>query len=93
MAAALNQKNFPKAGSNRKISELDLRTFESLYINSLKILKKQELFRDIADQLNYNELKMDHYWLIKNVLKSDRTENIDNMSKLREYCKKVINQN
>lgn len=47
VAEKLNQKKFPKAGSNRSISEIDLRQWENLYIQSLKILKKNEMFKDI----------------------------------------------
>ncbi len=70
VAQKLNQQNFPKAGSNRVISELDLRTWESLYIQSLKILKKNELFRDIAENmsnLDMHELRIDYCWQIKDM--------------------------
>jgi hypothetical protein len=34
--------NFPKEGPNNKVSELDLRVWETLFIESLKILNKWE---------------------------------------------------
>ena len=66
----LAQENFPKVGSNRSISELDLRTWETLYIQSLKILKKNELFRDIAENmsdLQTHELRIDYFWSVKDM--------------------------
>jgi hypothetical protein len=39
---------FPREGPNTKVSELDLRTWETLFIESLKVLNKWEQFRDIA---------------------------------------------
>ena len=71
MEQNLNQRHFPKSGSNRKVSELDLRTWESLYIKSLKVLKKNELFKDIAENIvatyEYHELKIDYFWSVKNM--------------------------
>jgi len=67
----LDQSNYPKAGSNREVSELDLRTWESLFIKSVKVLKKNELFRDIAENIvgpfPYHELKIDYFWSVKNM--------------------------
>jgi hypothetical protein len=40
--------HFPRSGPNNKVSELDLRVWETLFIESLKILNKWEQFRDIA---------------------------------------------
>ena len=31
-------------------------------MNSLKILKKSELFKDVADNMNRFELIIEHYW-------------------------------
>lgn len=66
----LQTSNFPKAGSNRTISELDLRTWENLYIQSLKTLKKNELFKDIADNManmEMHELRIDYFWSVKDM--------------------------
>lgn len=70
VAEKLNSFSFPKAGSNRLISELDLRTWENLYIQSLKVLKKNELFRDIAENmsnLDMHELRIDYCWSVKDM--------------------------
>ncbi len=36
------QEHFPKDGPNNKVGELDLRVWETLFIESLKILNKWE---------------------------------------------------
>lgn len=62
--------SFPKQGSNRAINQLDLRTWESLYIQSLKVLKKNELFRDIAENmsgLDMHEMRIDYCWSVKDM--------------------------
>lgn len=61
---------FPKAGGNRLISEIDLRTWENLFIQSLKILKKTELFKDVADNMANNdlhELRIENCWQVKDM--------------------------
>ena len=65
--AKLNPMKFPKAGSNRSFTEIDLRTWETLYLKSLKILKVKDLFKDIADNITNepHELKVDYYWTFK----------------------------
>ena len=47
----LRSKTFPRPGGNRNISDIDLRNWENLYMTSLKILKKSELFKDVADNM------------------------------------------
>ena len=42
-----------------------MRTWETLYVQSLKILKKTELFKDVADNMSnvdLHELKIDFLW-------------------------------
>ena len=38
IAEKLKNRHFPKAGGNRKISDIDLRSWETLYMKSLRIL-------------------------------------------------------
>ena len=62
--------SFPKPGGNRLISEIDLRTWETLYVQSLKILKKTELFKDVADNMSsvdLHVLKIDFLWQVKDM--------------------------
>ena len=47
----LRSKTFPRPGGNRNISDIDLRNWENLYMTSLKILKKSELYKDVADNM------------------------------------------
>jgi len=39
--------------------------WESLYINSLKVLKKHELYKDIGDNMSNTELRIDYCWQVK----------------------------
>ena len=39
IAEKLKNRHFPKAGGNRKISDIDLRSWETLYMKSLRILR------------------------------------------------------
>ena len=48
MANDVSPHHFPRNGPNNLVSELDLRVWETLFIESLKILNKWEQFRDIA---------------------------------------------
>lgn len=48
MRDMVNSERFPKEGPNNKVNELDLRVWETLFIQSLKIFNKWEQFRDIA---------------------------------------------
>ena len=72
----LKQQQFPKQGSNRKISEIDLRQWETLYKQSLKVLKKNELFKEMADnfvnqQDTVHDFKIDYYWSVKDMKNLD----------------------
>lgn len=72
----LKQQQFPKQGSNRKISEIDLRQWETLYMQSLKVLKKNELFKEMADnfvnqQDTVHDFKIDYYWSVKDMKNLD----------------------
>ena len=40
--------HYPREGPNTKVSELDLRAWETLFIESLKVLNQWDPFRDIA---------------------------------------------
>ena len=62
IAQKLQNRKFPRPGGNRNISDIDLRSWENLYMTSLKILKKSELFKDVADNMNRFELIIEHYW-------------------------------
>lgn len=42
------EEQFPREGPNNKVSELDLRSWETLFIESLKVLNRWDPFRDIA---------------------------------------------
>lgn len=48
VADAVASEKFPKDGPNRFVSELDLRAWEILFIESLKVLNLWDPFRDIA---------------------------------------------
>lgn len=61
----LNPKRFPKFGSNRNVSEIDLRNWENLYMQSLKVLKKTDLFKNVADNISSQELRVEYYWIVK----------------------------
>jgi hypothetical protein len=64
----LEQSNlFPKAGSNRKISDIDLRMWEGLYVKSLKILKRFDLYKDILENMYNREMKIDYLWSVKDL--------------------------
>lgn len=58
----LRSREFPRPGGNRNISDIDLRNWENLYMTSLKILKQNELFKDVSDNMNRFELSIEHYW-------------------------------
>jgi hypothetical protein len=68
--ARLKQSNYPKPGSNRSLSEIDLRSWENLYIKSLRILKVKDLFKDIADNITSepHEIKVDYSWTFKDMI-------------------------
>lgn len=69
VANRLNQSNYPKSGSNRNLSEIDLRSWENLYIKSLRILKVKELYKDIAENITSepHEIKVDYSWAFKDM--------------------------
>ena len=58
----LQTKTFPRPGGNRNISDIDLRNWENLYMTSLKILKKSELYKDVADNMQRQELIIENQW-------------------------------
>lgn len=64
--------NYPRKGPNNKVKEIDLRIWENLYIESLKVLGKWDQFHDIARALQVNaeipnvEMIIEYYWNAKN---------------------------
>jgi hypothetical protein len=48
VAGDVGTEHFPREGPNTKVSELDLRAWETLFIESLKVLNLWDPFRDIA---------------------------------------------
>lgn len=58
----LRSETFPRPGGNRNISDIDLRSWENLYMTSLKILKKSDLYKDVADNMQRQELYIENYW-------------------------------
>ena len=66
-AKKLFNNTFPKAGSNRKISDIDLRMWENLYVKSLRILKRFDLYKDILENMYNREMKIEYLWSIKNL--------------------------
>jgi len=66
----LDPKKYPKSGSNKTLSEIDLRTWENFYMKSLRILKIKDLFKDIADNITSepHELKVEYSWAFKDMI-------------------------
>jgi len=62
IAQKLRSRQFPRPGGNRNISDIDLRSWENLHMTSLKILKKMDLYKDVADNMNRCEQWIEHYW-------------------------------
>ena len=60
--AKLNSRQFPKPGGNRRISDIDLRAWENLYMKSLKILKMDNLYKDVAENMQRFELLIEYQW-------------------------------
>ena len=58
---------FPKAGSNRKISDIDLRMWEGLFVKSLRILKRFDLYKDILENMYNREMKIEYLWCVKDL--------------------------
>ena len=75
----LKSRQFPRAGSNRRITDIDLRQWESLYMTSVKILKQHDLYRDVSNSAQRSDLMLENHWAIKN-------------SSLTQDIKKVIIQ-
>ena len=44
------------------MSEVDLRMWETLYVESLRVLNKHERLNDVAQSLNNYELKIECMW-------------------------------
>ena len=57
-------RTFPKAGSNRKISDIDLKIWEGLFVKSLKILKRFDLYKDIRKNMYNREMKIEYLWCV-----------------------------
>ena len=66
---------FPKAGSNRKISDIDLRMWEGLFVKSLRILKRFDLYKDILENMYNREMKIDYLWCVKDLPKLEEELN------------------
>ena len=67
-AAKLEQSSrFPKAGSNRKISDIDLRMWEGMFVKSLRILKRFDLYKDILENMYNREMKIEYLWCVKDL--------------------------
>jgi hypothetical protein len=47
------------------VKELDLRIWETLFIESLKILNNWDQYRDIAHTLSNQEMMIEYYWYKK----------------------------
>lgn len=62
----IHPSNFPKEGPNTKVKELDLRIWETLFIESVKILNKWEQYRDIAHTMQNQEMWIEYFWHTKN---------------------------
>ena len=62
-----NSSRFPKAGSNRKISDIDLRMWEGLYVKSLRILKRFDLYKDILENMYNRDMKIEYLWCVKDL--------------------------
>ncbi len=64
--------SYPRQGPNNKVKEMDLRIWETLYIDSLKVLGKWDQYNDIARALQMNvsipnnEMMIDNLWAAKN---------------------------
>ena len=50
---------------SEKIKEIDLRIWENLFIESLKVLNKWDQYRDIAHALNNQEMMIEYFWNAK----------------------------
>ena len=55
VAEEVKVENFPREGPNNKVTELDLCVWETLFMESLKVLNKWEQFKDIAHLLGNGE--------------------------------------
>ena len=62
-AEKLKSNKFPKrSNGNEKVSELDLRMWETLYVESLRVLNKYDRLNDVASSLNSQEIKLECMW-------------------------------
>jgi hypothetical protein len=55
IADQVQLENFPKDGPNNKVSELDLCVWETLFMDSLKVLNRWDQLKDIAHLLGNGE--------------------------------------
>jgi hypothetical protein len=62
----------PRRGPNNLIKEIDLRVWETLFTESLKVLNKWDQYYDIARALLFNveinnvEMNIEYFWATKN---------------------------
>lgn len=63
--------DYPRKGPNNKVKEVDLRIWETLFSESLKVLNKWEQYHDIARALQFNtesnniEMLIEYNWNMK----------------------------
>ena len=63
--------DYPRKGPNNKVKEVDLRIWETLFSESLKVLNKWDQYHDIARALSYNidinnaEMLIEYNWNMK----------------------------
>jgi len=63
--------DYPRRGPNNLVKEVDLRQWESLFSESLKVLNKWEQYHDIARALSFNldvnnvEMLIEYNWNMK----------------------------
>lgn len=63
--------NYPRRGPNNNVREIDLRVWDNLFIESLKVLNRWDQYHDIAKALQVNvaipniEMMIEYAWNTK----------------------------
>mmetsp|Transcript_19133 Transcript_19133/g.18269 ORF Transcript_19133/g.18269 Transcript_19133/m.18269 type:complete len:82 (-) Transcript_19133:23-268(-) len=81
----MNMRRFPREGPNNSVTELDLRIWETLFIESLKILNSWDQYRDVAHTWNNQEMMIEYYWHKKDWNSLEKNESILRKSESLKY--------
>eukprot|EP00347_Sterkiella_histriomuscorum_P010775 403374964 len=88
MALMSQQQNQNKPGNKldtNRFKEMDLRIWDNLFIESLKVLNKWDQYRDIAHALQNQEMLIEYYWNVKDWRNLSQYEQILKKSESIKY--------